>query len=109
MESSKEVSHPLVTKQFRSDVEGTETDFLLALYDDHIMITVSQLDTFGTILQARAEKALEGESTFSVTTLLGRRDEPALTLCARGLASAPILRFKGSHAGSLSPGAQADY
>lgn len=36
-------------------------------------------------VRCRQEKALDGDPTFSVTVLLGRREEPALMLCARGL------------------------
>ena len=34
----------------------------------------------------RAERVLEGQHTFALDTLLGRRDDPALTVCARHMA-----------------------
>ena len=36
-------------------------------------------------LSSRAEAVLEGRHTFTVETLMGRRDEPSLTVCARAM------------------------
>ena len=44
---------PLSTKQFSQDVQDNHTDFLLCAYSDHIMITVTQTESFGTIMQSR--------------------------------------------------------
>jgi hypothetical protein len=45
--------HPVAVEQFQAEINGTQTDFVLAAYEDQIMVTVSQLDTFGTMLQAK--------------------------------------------------------
>ena len=38
------------------------------------------------VLHGRVNALLEGRQTYTVSTLLGKRDEPALTVCARHLA-----------------------
>lgn len=48
-----EVPFPVSTKQFSHDIEDKHTDFLLCGYVDHLMITVTQTDSLGTILQSR--------------------------------------------------------
>ena len=53
MEALIPQGHPVATKQFCAEVEGTTTDFLISVYSDQLMIMVSQLETFGTVLQAR--------------------------------------------------------
>mmetsp|Transcript_27703 Transcript_27703/g.71295 ORF Transcript_27703/g.71295 Transcript_27703/m.71295 type:complete len:126 (+) Transcript_27703:626-1003(+) len=85
MEALQPSGHPVAAAEFQAEVGGHPTDFVVAAYEDQIMVTASQLDTFGSVLHARQEKALDGDPTFSVTVLLGRREEPALMLCARGL------------------------
>mmetsp|Transcript_32023 Transcript_32023/g.90876 ORF Transcript_32023/g.90876 Transcript_32023/m.90876 type:complete len:126 (+) Transcript_32023:580-957(+) len=103
MDGMQPPGHPVATRQFQEQVEGFSTDFLISVYDDQLQIMATQLDTFGTVLQAREERALEGDPTYSVTVLLGRRDEPVLSLCARGLVerisaqgcAKPLLLFLG--------------
>ncbi|CAL8471013.1 g10555 [Coccomyxa elongata] len=58
----------------------------MSAYADRIMVVATQLGTFGTVLLSRADGLLEGKQTFTVDTLLGKRDEPALIVCARHMA-----------------------
>lgn len=53
MSSLAPSGHPVVTKQFAAEIEGSNMDFLIAIYQDQIMITATQLDMLGTILQCR--------------------------------------------------------
>mmetsp|Transcript_24412 Transcript_24412/g.58159 ORF Transcript_24412/g.58159 Transcript_24412/m.58159 type:complete len:132 (+) Transcript_24412:78-473(+) len=95
--------HPVVTKQFRASVGGHATDFLIALHGHQLVVFVSQLDVCGTVILAQQEKALDRGPSYSVSTLIGRRDEAVLTLCARGLVeqisqqgcNLPVLLFIG--------------
>ena len=50
--------HPVATKQFSVEIEGANADFLISVYSDQLMIMVSQLETFGTVLQAKYAKRL---------------------------------------------------
>jgi len=76
----------VATTQTAAVIDGVHTDFVLSSYGNMIMIVVTQLGKMGTILQARQESALDGEVTYTVDTLLGKRDEPLLHACARRVA-----------------------
>lgn len=71
---------------FAADVCGRPTDFLLTAYADRLLVVITQLGCLGTVLHAEKETVLGGGSTYRVDTLLGRRDEPLMELCARQLA-----------------------
>ncbi|BDA45389.1 probable proteasome assembly chaperone 3 [Coccomyxa sp. Obi] len=77
---------PVNTREFTAEVDGISTSFIMSAYADRIMVVVTQLGTFGTVLLSRADGLLEGKQTFTVDTLLGKRDEPALIVCARHMA-----------------------
>eukprot|EP00244_Chara_vulgaris_P003309 TRINITY_DN15964_c0_g2_i1.p1 TRINITY_DN15964_c0_g2~~TRINITY_DN15964_c0_g2_i1.p1 ORF type:complete len:127 (+),score=19.85 TRINITY_DN15964_c0_g2_i1:129-509(+) len=88
---------PVVTKRAVGVIEGQETTVLLSGYEDRIMVMVSQIGKLGTILFAKQEEIYDGPKAFQVDTILGKRDEPLLTVCARQLIE------KMSMAGSRSP------
>lgn len=44
---------PVRTKQFSQEIQDNHTDFLLCAYADQVMITVTQTDNLGTIMQSR--------------------------------------------------------
>lgn len=77
---------PLRSTSFSEDVGGRRTDFVLTAYVDRLMIVITQLGTLGTVLHAEKETVLGGGATYRIDTLLGRRDEPLMELCARQLA-----------------------
>eukprot|EP00244_Chara_vulgaris_P003311 TRINITY_DN15964_c0_g2_i4.p1 TRINITY_DN15964_c0_g2~~TRINITY_DN15964_c0_g2_i4.p1 ORF type:complete len:118 (+),score=20.06 TRINITY_DN15964_c0_g2_i4:129-482(+) len=76
---------PVVTKRAVGVIEGQETTVLLSGYEDRIMVMVSQIGKLGTILFAKQEEIYDGPKAFQVDTILGKRDEPLLTVCARQL------------------------
>ncbi|CAL5228718.1 g11901 [Coccomyxa viridis] len=76
---------PVRTQQWRGNVSGITTDFISSLYADRLMVVATQVGALGTIQSAKAEAVLEGRHTFTVETLLGRRDETTLTICPRAL------------------------
>ncbi|KAK3234018.1 hypothetical protein CYMTET_55712 [Cymbomonas tetramitiformis] len=78
-------SFPVITKQAAGNVEGIPTDLIMYGYDNQIMIVVTQIRKFGTILHARQDVAYDGTTTYSVNTLMGKRDEPLLESCTRRL------------------------
>ncbi|GBG60454.1 hypothetical protein CBR_g5628 [Chara braunii] len=76
---------PVVTKRAVDVIEGHETTVLLSGYEDRIMVMVSQIGKLGTLLFAKREEIYDGPKAFQVDTILGKRDEPMLTVCARQL------------------------
>jgi len=78
---------PFRTKQWCSEVEGIRTEFILSTYSNQLFFVITQLEKLGTLIEARADLSLEGDSTtFTVNTLLGKRD-PSLEVYARELIS----------------------
>ncbi|KAJ1432672.1 hypothetical protein B484DRAFT_447682 [Ochromonadaceae sp. CCMP2298] len=64
-------------------VNGVPTDLVITGYYDRVFVIISQLDSVGTILKADAEKKSDGGFIFEVDTVLGKRDDPLLTIYAR--------------------------
>lgn len=75
------------TKQWVQEVGGHSTDFVLCLFANCVFIIVTQLGKIGTMIRISKDEATssseEGETTFTVDTLLGKRDDPALVVCGR--------------------------
>jgi len=46
-------------------------------------VVISQLDKFGTLIKAWSEQKSDGGKLYHITTLMGRRDDPLLTIYAR--------------------------
>lgn len=78
-------SFPVITKQVAENVDGIPTDVIIYGYDNQIMIVATQIQKFGTILHGRQDVAYDGTTTYSVSTLMGKRDEPLLESCTRRL------------------------
>eukprot|EP00271_Cylindrocystis_brebissonii_P017182 TRINITY_DN4358_c0_g1_i1.p1 TRINITY_DN4358_c0_g1~~TRINITY_DN4358_c0_g1_i1.p1 ORF type:complete len:121 (-),score=20.96 TRINITY_DN4358_c0_g1_i1:347-709(-) len=81
------MASPVPTNSVTIDIEGIKTQVLVMGYDDRIMVAVTQIASFGTLLFVKKDESYGGgEGTFNVTTLMGKRDEPLLGACARHLA-----------------------
>eukprot|EP00742_Colponemidia_sp_Colp-10_P009730 GILJ01010640.1.p1 GENE.GILJ01010640.1~~GILJ01010640.1.p1 ORF type:complete len:248 (+),score=23.72 GILJ01010640.1:28-744(+) len=76
---------PLTTKQLALTVNGCHTDILITPFQDKIFIVITQLAKIGTMILARKEGEEEGPTSFSTTTVLGKRDEEVLSVYARAL------------------------
>ncbi|KAF9625361.1 hypothetical protein IFM89_022143 [Coptis chinensis] len=50
-----------------------------------IKVMASQIGSMGTILHARKEEGMSIDPTYSVSVILGKRDEPMLMACGRQL------------------------
>ncbi|KAL3346873.1 hypothetical protein AABB24_025359, partial [Solanum stoloniferum] len=74
---------PVQQKKLSLDIKGNKTDIVICAYDDHFMVIATQIGSMGTIFQARKEEGVSIHPTFSVSVLLGKRDEPMLVACAR--------------------------
>jgi hypothetical protein len=66
-----------------AELGGLPTRICCQLYSDYIFLVVSQLPTFGTLVESRATRNLDGKETVSIRTLLGERDNDIVALCAR--------------------------
>ncbi|OIS99831.1 uncharacterized protein LOC107813004 [Nicotiana tabacum] len=74
---------PVQHKKLALDIKGNKTDIVICAYDDHFLVIATQIGSMGTILHARKEEGVLIHPTFSVSVLLGKRDEPMLVACAR--------------------------
>lgn len=79
---------PVKSTSFTSAIGSDPADIYIAYYVDRILIVVTQLGTFGSILSARRDQVLGGGSTYHTEMLLGPRDNAMHELCARQLAEA---------------------
>lgn len=81
----KEPSEPFQTKQFAIVIESIHTEFILSSFSDHLFFVITQYDKLGTIvskecvinqkLRATVDVTPDGDKTFSVLTLLGKKEE----------------------------------
>lgn len=76
---------PVPHKQLSVDINGIKTVIVICSYDDHILVMASQIGSMGTILHARKEEGVSTNPTFSVSVILGKRDEPLLVASGRQL------------------------
>lgn len=83
--SSIPAGFPVAVKSVSVDIDGVTTDVISNTYLDAVVLIASQLGTMGTIIQAKQDATFEGKTTFSTSVLVGKRDEPLLTVAARQL------------------------
>ncbi|CAH9083388.1 unnamed protein product [Cuscuta europaea] len=74
---------PVRHTQFSLDIQGNKTDIIICSYEDHFLVIATQIGSMGTILHARKEEGMTTEPNFSVSVVLGKRDEQMLVACAR--------------------------
>jgi proteasome assembly chaperone 3 len=60
---------------FVLDVEGQCVDIVVTVYADRVFVVVTELPSFGTLIQATPEVYPDGAVEFKIKTLLGDRDE----------------------------------
>ncbi|CAM9757429.1 unnamed protein product [Chrysoparadoxa australica] len=68
------------------ELKGLRTEVIVQHFQDRTFVVVSQLERIGTLLQVTSEGGGMGGKSFHVETLIGRRDDPLLVVCARQLA-----------------------
>ncbi|CAH9088119.1 unnamed protein product [Cuscuta epithymum] len=68
---------------FYLSTQGNKTDIIICSYEDHFLVIATQIGSMGTILHARKEEGMTTEPNFSVSVVLGKRDEVLLLACAR--------------------------
>ena len=60
-----------------------KTEIICTTYNDRHFVVISQMQKFGTLINAWAETKADGGKTYDMVTLLGRRDDPLLSVYAR--------------------------
>ena len=79
-------NYPVQTKGRVTSNNGMiVTEIVCTTYTDRHFVVISQMNKFGTIINAWAETKADGGKTFDMVTLLGRRDDPLLSVYARQL------------------------
>ncbi|KAG7382375.1 Proteasome assembly chaperone 3 [Phytophthora pseudosyringae] len=73
----------LHTKQDRKDINGVPTDIAVSIFADRVFIAVTQLGTFGTLVEAHQKDSISGKLQPDIHIRLGRRDDPLLLVYAR--------------------------
>eukprot|EP01087_Luapelamoeba_hula_P017879 TRINITY_DN5684_c0_g1_i1.p1 TRINITY_DN5684_c0_g1~~TRINITY_DN5684_c0_g1_i1.p1 ORF type:complete len:167 (+),score=44.90 TRINITY_DN5684_c0_g1_i1:23-502(+) len=71
-------------------INGHHTELVITPYSNVVFIIVTQLGKIGTLMQVNTDIAgveAGGDAHYSVNTLLGKRDDPVLTLYAQQLAA----------------------
>ena len=65
--------------------EDLETELMVSLHSDRVFVVISQGNKLGSLLSASLEVSGQGNSIL-VRSLLGRRDDPLLSIYARNIA-----------------------
>ncbi|CAI5736907.1 unnamed protein product [Hyaloperonospora brassicae] len=73
----------LRTRTDRKEINGVSTDLAVTIFADRVFIAVTQLGTFGTLIEARQKESISGKLQPDIHVRLGRRDDPLLLVYAR--------------------------
>ncbi len=65
------------------EIDGISTEIICSTFSDYYLVVVTQIGKFGTIIRAESVEKADGGYIFSINTLLGKRDDPLLTIYAR--------------------------
>ncbi|KAF1331278.1 hypothetical protein FI667_g4392, partial [Globisporangium splendens] len=66
-----------------ADINGVATDIAVTIFADRLFIAVTQLGTFGTLVEAHQKDTISGKFQPDIRVRLGRRDDPLLLVYAR--------------------------
>jgi proteasome assembly chaperone 3 len=79
------MGQPLQRKStIRSGANGEIiTNIVCTSYVDRHLVVITQMKKFGTIIHAWSESKADGGKYYDMVTLLGRRDDPLLSVYAR--------------------------
>ena len=76
---------PLQNKTSCTNSAGVTTDIVCVTYADYHFVTITQLQKFGTVIHAWADKHSDGPAgvTYEMNVLLGKREDTLLMVYAR--------------------------
>ncbi|RHY47958.1 hypothetical protein DYB26_013553 [Aphanomyces astaci] len=69
--------------RIHEEINGVETTLIVSEFSDRIFVAVTQLGTFGTILEATSKENMNGNLHVDISVRLGKRDDPLLLVYAR--------------------------
>merc|ERR1719201_2776833 len=72
-----------VTRQTAALIDGQRTEVVIMSFHDRVLVVVTQLGKIGTVIEAHADPTIDRKPSFTINTLIGKRDQPILMLCAR--------------------------
>jgi proteasome assembly chaperone 3 len=78
-------SLPPFEKKVTIELNGIPTEILCTSFVDRIVIFISQMNKVGTLISAWSEQKNDGGKIYQTSILLGKRDDPLLTIYARQL------------------------
>ncbi|KAG1688608.1 hypothetical protein DVH05_003534 [Phytophthora capsici] len=64
-------------------INEVPTDIAVSIFADRVFIAVTQLGTFGTLVEAQQKDSISGKLQPDIHVRLGRRDDPLLLVYAR--------------------------
>jgi proteasome assembly chaperone 3 len=65
------------------ELNGLATEILCTSFDDRLCVLITQINKVGSLLTAWADSKSDGGYLYHIDTILGRRDDPLLTIYAR--------------------------
>ncbi|RHZ15869.1 hypothetical protein DYB37_011283 [Aphanomyces astaci] len=69
--------------RIHEEINGVDTTLIVSEFSDRIFVAVTQLGTFGTILEATSKENMNGNLHVDISVRLGKRDDPLLLVYAR--------------------------
>ncbi len=67
------------------ELNGVKTEIMCATFDSKILIFITQINKIGTFIKAWADSKADGGKIYQTSIVLGKRDDPLLTIYARQL------------------------
>eukprot|EP00884_Botryococcus_braunii_P007523 jgi/Botrbrau1/16772/Bobra.150_2s0007.1 len=77
---------PVPYKCLAADIGLNPTNFFFTTHPDHVLISVTQTGLFGNVFLVRPEVLFDQEPSFTVSCILGKRDDRFSALCANQIA-----------------------
>ena len=71
------------TYPLQTQTKINNTDIISISYTDRHFVIITQLNKFGTLIEAKVEKVFSNKNIYYIQSLFGKRDDPLLTIYAR--------------------------
>ena len=71
------------TYPLQTQTKINNTDIISISYTDRHFVIITQLNKFGTLIEAKVEKIDSNKNIYYIQSLFGKRDDPLLTIYAR--------------------------
>ncbi len=76
---------PPFEKKITIEKDGIITEILCTSFANRILVFITQINKVGTLINAWSEPKADGGKIYQTSILLGKRDDPLLTVYARQL------------------------